>query len=286
MACSAMPASSRRRRCTTSGSRSFHSSSSARCPVPLGVAFVVPVPPVRGGLDDDGSGAGADRTDDLGHDLRRRHDVVAVDGPVAHAVPLGAVLERRGVLIGGCGELGVAVVLAEEDDRELPHRGQVHGLVERALGHRAVAEERDREGAVAPELGGGGRSDGDREPGGDDAVRAEDADRGVGDVHRSAAPAVRALVLAHQLGEHAEGVEPLRQAVPVAAVGGRDHVVGTERPAGADGRGLLPDRQVHEAGNGLRPVEDGHALLEAADHEHAPVQLEQVVVRGHGAVLY
>ena len=60
-------------------------------------------------------------------------------------------------------------------------------------------------------------------------------------------PAVRALVLAHQLGEHPERVEALGEAVAVAAVGGRDHVRGAEWPARADGRRLLPDRQVHEA---------------------------------------
>ena len=54
--------------------------------------------------------------------------------------------------------------------------------------------------------------------------------------------------------------------------------VGRERPARADGGRLLPDRQVHEAGDLAVAVQRGHPLLEAADHEHPPVHLEEVGV--------
>ena len=138
--------------------------------------------------------------------------------------------------------------------------------MERALGRRAVAEERDRHAAVGAELGGGRGAHGDRQAGGDDAVGAEDPEVGVGDVHRAAAPAVRALVLAHQLGEHPERVEALGQAVAVAAVGRRDDVGRAQRPARPDRRGLLSDREVHEAGHLAVAVERGHPLLEPADH--------------------
>jgi hypothetical protein len=97
-------------------------------------------------------------------------------------------------------------------------------------------------------------------------------------VHRAAAAAVRARVLGHQLGEHPERVETLREAVAVAAVRRGDHVGRAERPARADGRRLLPDRQVHEAGHLAVAVERGHPLLEPADHEHPPVHLEEVGV--------
>ena len=80
------------------------------------------------------------------------------------------------MLVGGGGELGVPVVLAEEDDRKLPHRGEVHRLVERALCHRAIAEERHHHAVVGPQLGRGGGADRDREAGGHDPVGAEDAD--------------------------------------------------------------------------------------------------------------
>ena len=222
--------------------------------------------------------AGAHRVDDARHRGRGGDDVVAVDRGVVDPVALGAALERRRVLVRRRRELRVAVVLAEEDHRQLPHRGQVHRFVERALCHRAVAEERDHHGAVGAQLRGGRRADRDRQARGHDAVGPEDADRRIGDVHRAAAPTVRPRVLGHQLGEHPGRVEALRQAVTVAAVGRGDHVVRAERPARADGRGLLPDREVHEAGDLTVAVQRGDPLLEAADHEHPAVQLEQVGV--------
>ena len=126
-----------------------------------------------------------------------RHDVVAVDRDVVDAVAGGPPLERRRVLGRRGRELGVAVVLAEEDHRQLPHGGEVDRLVERALGHRAVAEERHRDAAV-------GRAAAPRSPRptaiGRPAPTMPLAPkmpmRRIGDVHRAAAPAVRARVLA------------------------------------------------------------------------------------------
>ena len=69
-----------------------------RCPVALGVALVVAVPPVGGRLDHGRSAAGPGGAHQLGHDRRRGHDVVAVDGDVADAVPGGALLQRGGML--------------------------------------------------------------------------------------------------------------------------------------------------------------------------------------------
>ena len=153
--------------------------------------------------------------------------------------------------------------------------------MERALGRRAVAEERDRHPAVISELRRGGGTDRDRHPSGDDAVGPEDPDVGVGDVHRSAPPSVGAFVLAHQLGEHPERLEALGQAVTVAPVGGGDDVSRPQWPAGADGRSLLTDREVDEAGHLAVAVQRRHALLEAADEHHAPVHLDEVG-GGHG----
>jgi hypothetical protein len=46
-----------------------------------------------------------------------------------------------------------------------------------------------------------------------------------------------------------------------AAVGGGDHVGGPQRPAGPDGRCLLDDGRVHEAGHQTVAIEGGHPLL-------------------------
>ena len=130
--------------------------------------------------------------DHVVHRRRGGDGVVAVDRDVVDAVPRRSAFERRRVLGGRGRELGVPVVLAEEDHRQLPHRGEVHRFVERARGDRAVAEERHRHAAVGSQLRRGGGAHRDRQPGGDDSVRAEDPEVRVGDVHRTAAAAVRA----------------------------------------------------------------------------------------------
>ncbi len=157
--------------------------------------------------------------------------------------------------------------------------------MEGAVGHRAVAEERDRHAGVAPQLRGRRCTHRDRQAGPHDPVGAEDADRRIGDVHRAPAPAIRALLLGHQLGEHPERVETLREAVTMAAMRGRDHVRRAEWPTRADGRCFLPDRQVDEARHLAVAVQRSHALLEPADHEHPPVHLDEVGVTEHRACI-
>ena len=147
-------------------------------------------------------------------------------------------------------ELGVAVVLAEEDDRQLPDGGQVHGLVERALGGGAVAEERHRDATVR-------RGAGTRRPRPRRSARRRRRSRWR---RRSRArgsamcidpprPRLVPWSLPISSANIAERVEALGQAVAVAPVGRGDDVGRAERPAGADRRRLLPDREVDEAGN-------------------------------------
>ena len=138
-----------------------------------------------------------------------------------------------------------------------------------------VTEEGNGHAVFTAELRRSRGADGDRKAGRDDAIGPEDPELGIGDVHRAAPAPVGSLGAAHQLGEHPERLEPLGQAVAVAAVGGGDDVVGSQRPAGADGRRLLADRQVHEAGDQAVAVEVGDPLFEAADQHHATVHLEQ-----------
>ncbi|GIU86514.1 MAG: hypothetical protein KatS3mg009_1029 [Acidimicrobiia bacterium] len=250
--------------------------------VALRVALVVPVVPVGERLDDRRPLARARPLDRPGRRGRDRHHVVPVHRRVGDAVAGRAAFERCGVL-GRCGrELGVPVVLAEEDDRQPPDRGEVDRLVERARGDRAVAEERDRDRAVAAQACGPRGTDGDRQACGDDPVRAEDADPGIRDVHRAAAAAVGAVGAREQLGEHRERVESLGEAVPVPAVRRRDHVGRAQRPARADGGRLLADGQVHEAGHLACAVAGCDPLLEPAHDQHPPVHLEEVGAGEHG----
>jgi hypothetical protein len=57
---------------------------------------------------------------------------------------------------------------------------------------------------------------------------------------------------------------------------------GPQRPARAHGRRLLPDREVHEAGDLAVAIEGGHPLFEAADQQHPAVHLDEVVPRECG----
>ena len=224
-----------------------------------------------------------DAVDHRVHRRRGRLDVVAVDRDVVDAVAGGAL--ARAAPRAGPTRARTRRTRCSRRRRstgQLPHRGEVDRLVERAVRHRAVAEERHRHAAVGAQLRRGRGAHGDREAGGHDAVGAEDAERR----DRRCASSRRArgscpASLRHQLGEHPERVEALGEAVTVAAMGRRDHVVVAERPARADRRCLLPDRQVHEARHLAVAVERGHALLEPADHEHAPMHLEEVGVAEH-----
>ena len=189
------PADRSRRACTSSGSRASHSCDLVGRPVALRVAFVVTVPAVgRRPRRRRDRARRATASTTVAHRGRGRDDVVAVDRDVVDAVAGGALLERRRVLGRRGRELGVAVVLAEEDHRQLPHRGEVDRFVERAVRDRAVAEERDRDAAVvraaAPRSRRRPRSAG---PAPTIPLAPKMPSVGIGDVHRAAAAAVRAL---------------------------------------------------------------------------------------------
>ena len=207
--------------------------------------------------------------------LDREH-VVAVDHLAGHPVaggPVGEVGDRpQRPPVGREREL---VVLADEDDRQLPGRSQVHPLVHRALAGGAVAEEGDRDLAGAAQLRGQRGAAGVRDAGADDPVAAEDVEREVGDVHRAAEPLAVAGALAEHLGHHPAEIRARRDQVPVRAVV-PDEVVGVAHHArGADRDRLLADAAVRRAEDHALLEELGRAVLEAPDQLQQPVLLEQ-----------
>ena len=126
--------------------------------------------------------------------------------------------------------LGVAVVLRDEDRRQVPHRRQVHRLQRGALVGRAVAEERDPDAAVALELG--------RQR----ACRRSAAGRRRRCRWRRACPwtgrrcassrpcrGSEPVALAEDLGHHRPDVDALGDAVAVPAVGARRWCRGRSR---------------------------------------------------------
>ena len=148
--------------------------------------------------------------------------------------------------------------------------------MERSLGDGAVAEEGHRHLLAAADLRRRGCTHRDGQSRGDDAVGAKDPDSGIRDVHRATPTMVRSFGASHELREHAERIEPFGQAVSMATMSGRDDIVRSQGPAGADRRGLLADRQVNETRNEPVPVEARDPVFEAADEEHALLHLEQI----------
>ncbi len=149
--------------------------------------------------------------DDLALEPVRGHDV-------AHALHLRVCAARR--------ELGDAVVLADEDQRQVPERGEIDGLVEVPGLDRPVAEEGDRNLVRAAQLGGERIARGQRQIAADDAGRAHQAVGAIDEVHRSAEPLAEPGTTAHQLGHHRLHRSSLGERVPVRPVSAVDAVVG------------------------------------------------------------
>lgn len=84
-----------------------------------------------------------------------RHRIIAIDVQSRHAIPrrsIGDVRDRRAP--GEAGVLGVTIVLADENDRQLPYRGQIQGLMECVDIGGAFAEIGDGDTPLAKELRG------------------------------------------------------------------------------------------------------------------------------------
>ena len=246
------------------------------------VGAAVPEVPVGQRLDHGRPAAGPGPVDRLGHRVVHRDHVVAVDEHAGHAVGRGAVGGRVGD--GGDrrdrGVLHVAVVLAHEEHRQLPDRGQVERLVEGADVGGAVAEERDRDLRRTPQLRGPGGAVGHRQVGADDGVRAEHPVVGLGEVHRAALGLADPGGPLHQLGQTALRRGAAGDGVVVAAVGGEDVVVRSQRCARAHRDRLVAGGQVGRALDQAAHEEVVRGLLGAADDRHLLVPAEQGR-RGH-----
>src|SRR5262249_51358009 len=113
-------------------------------PIAIGVALEVPEEAVRPQLEERGPRTRASAFDRLTGRLVHGEHVARVDGEPGKAVALGAQRDLGNAgRIGGGRRLGIAVVLADVDDRQLPDRSKVEALVKHALVGRSVAEEGD-----------------------------------------------------------------------------------------------------------------------------------------------
>ncbi len=193
--------------------------------------------------------------------LLHREEVVAVHDLAGHPVAGRA---HRDVLDGAAvtpadGEREL-VVLADEDDRQLPGCGEVHRLVRGALVRAPVAEEDDGDLVRSAQLRRESGSDADRKRRAHDPVATEDVEREVGDVHRAAEAAAVAGSPAEQLRHHRVQVAALGDHVAVASVMADDVVVRPQHRADAHRHRLLADAAVRGARRSRPP---GRARLRA-----------------------
>src|SRR6266536_3115747 len=105
-------------------------------------------------------------------------------------------------------------------------------------------------------------------------------------MHRAAIAVRGALELPVELGHHFVGVRTVCKCVAVRPVGRGDHVALLQRAADADRAGLLPDRDMEEAGqlSGTEPLLD--LLLEAPNEQHLPEEVAEEILRHSAFLLY
>ena len=163
---------------------------------------------------------------------------------------------------------GVVVVLADEQDRQPPKRRHVERFVERALVHRAVAEEADHHFGQAAHRDRIGDADRDRAGFADDRVAAHEAALAIEHMHRAAHAAAHAGRAAEQLGHDLARRRAAHQRMGVLAISA-DDVVG--RAGGVDhagGDGFLAGIKMEKADDVAFAVFLRCALLEGARQQH------------------
>jgi hypothetical protein len=231
-------------------------------------------------LEQRGALAAARALDRRTGSLVDRYGVHPVDDHAGHAVPRGTVGDVDDRLVVRLRRvLAVAVVLAHEYDRQLVQPRHVRSLVEGAFVACAVAEERARHVRGLAELAGKGSADRDRRATAHDAVGAEHAEVHVRDVHAAALALAVAGRLAEQFGEHAVEGAALGDQMAVAAVRAGDPVLVRQMHHDAGCDGFLAHVQVQGARDLAVLHELAGGFLEQADAHHAPVHVEQGLVR-------
>ncbi len=183
----------------------------------------------------------------------------------------------------------VEIVLADEDDGQLPDRGEIQRLVEGADIGGAVAEEAGRDVVLALVLRAPGGAAGDRQMRADDGVGAHHAVLDRGEMHRAALAAHQAVVALHQLAQNFLDRHAAGERVGMAAIGAEAQIAVAHGGGKAGRHRLLAEREVAGALDQVLQKEIVGALLGFADHHLHAVELEPhlladvVVQAGHAA---
>ena len=199
-------------------------------------------------LQQGGAVTGASSRDRVVAGLLHGHHVLTIHLDAGHVVARRALAQigDGGSALDG-GTHAIAVVLNDEDRRELPESSDVQRFVERADVGRRLAEvgHRDLIGAAIP--GGEREAGAERDLATDDAVSSHEMHRHVEQVHRAALALRASRCLAEQFGHDRARRHAAGQRLPVFAVGADHVVVGTQRGERADRDRFLPDIEVAEA---------------------------------------
>jgi hypothetical protein len=179
----------------------------------------------------------------------------------------------------------VLVVLADEDDGQLPQRREADPFVKAADAHRAFAEKAERDPAVAPVLAGERDARGQRDVAAHDAVAAEHVVLASNMCIDPPRPFEQPVALPKSSAKKSARSHSLGQGDAVVAVRGDDVVVGPKSGDRTDRHGLLSDVEMQKPADFALRVPARALLLDPANQEHVAVQFCEVFQLLFGARL-
>src|SRR5262245_7778997 len=157
------------------------------------------------------------------------------------------------------------IVLAYEQHGQFPDARQVEAFVKRAVIHRAIAEERDRDVIRFHQLETVARARRLKNARPDDAAGSHQTDLWREQMHGAASTAGATRLATVKLGEKLARIESLGQRMAMSAMRAEDHVVLPKMRANADRNGLLPDVSVTRAVDESALMRLGQPLFAKAD---------------------
>src|SRR5229473_1777456 len=193
-----------------------------------------------------------------------RGDVIGC-GKAAYVFDVGVLLATR--------ELGVTIVLADEQHRQAPQCGDIQRLVKRAGARRTIAEKYHADVLSALRLRSPRRPRGEREIAGHDTGRPQHAVRCVDQVHGTAATAAQAIPPAQNFGESRLNVAALGEYMAMPAMTRKQHVLTRQLRADTDRHGFLPGGQVRKSGDLARGCEPLYLAFKQAYPPECSVHL-------------
>ena len=206
--------------------------------------------------------------------------VVAVDDDAIEVVSRGAVGRRvfDGGHLGDRRVFHIKIILAHEDDRQLPDHGEVQRLMESADIGGAVAEEAHRHVVLPLVLRAQRRPAGDRQMRADDGVGAHYAMLDRGQMHRAALAAHQPVVALHQFPQDLLDGDAACERMRVPAIGAETEVAGPHRRGEACRDRFLAEREMARALDQILQKQLVGLLLRLANDELRTIHLQPLLL--------